>query len=288
MRFSGLFKPEYLLRPRNVATRLRYRDTSRLPAEMTIGLRGRPFRIYPHDILGRQLLHFGLFDLLVSEALMRLAEPGETVADVGGNIGYMSCVLAAAVGPAGRVIAFEPHPEVFKDLELNTHGLPVEARQVATSDHAGTTRLRMPETFAGHRALATLEASETSHGEIEVELTTLDAALAAEPRIGVLKMDIEGHELTAFKGAAGLLGGQRIRDIVFEEHHPIGSPVAQFLAGFGYSIFRLHKTFRGPRLIAVDERVTESTWESPSLLATLEPDRAQRLFSRRGWDALKS
>jgi len=287
MPIGGLFKPEYLLRPRNIAARLRYRDTSRLPAEMMATVRGRPFRIHPDEVIGRHLLHFGLFDLLVTETLLRLAEPGETAADVGANIGYMSCVLADAVGPAGRVIAFEPHPEIFQDLVWNTRGLPIEARPAATSDHEGTARLKMPVTFAGNRGIATLETTEESHAEIDVALTTLDAAFLAE-RIGVLKIDIEGHELNALKGATRLLSGRRIRDIVFEEHNPVGSPVAKYLAGFGYRVFRLHKTFRGPELIDADARIAESTWESPSLLATLEPDRARRLLSRGGWHALRN
>ena len=49
----------------------------------------------------------------------RLVRPGETVLDIGANIGHHSVVLSKRVGPAGRVLAFEPQPFVFRVLEAN-------------------------------------------------------------------------------------------------------------------------------------------------------------------------
>ena len=288
MGIGGLWKPEYVLKPRNIAARLRYRDTSRLPRRMAIEVHGRRFLIDPDEVIGRHLLHFGLFDLLVTEALTRLAQPDELAADIGANIGYMSCVLADRVGPHGKVLAFEPHPEIFADLVENTRGLPVDPAQAAVSDAAGTAVLHLPRNFAGNRGIASLETSGDSLDEVEVPSVTLDRALPPGCRIGVMKIDIEGHELAALRGAAALLRGGRIRDIVFEEHSPENSPVAAHLRAFGYHVFRLQKTFFGPKLLQPDAAIGESSWESPSLLATLQPERAAALFQRRGWDALKT
>ncbi len=47
----------------------------------------------------------------MSEVLARLIDPGDTVVDAGANVGYMTVLAAAAAGPTGRVVAFEPHPE---------------------------------------------------------------------------------------------------------------------------------------------------------------------------------
>ena len=287
MPLAGLFKPEYLLRPSNVLARLRFRDTRRLPATLTIAVRGRPFRINPDEVIGRHLLHFGLFDLTVTEALLRLADPGELAADVGANVGYMACVLADAVGSQGRVIAFEPHPEIFAELAANTLGLGVEAKQAAVSDRAGVVRLHIPEAFVGNRGIASLEALGDASEDVEVDAVSLDEVLAGERPVGVMKIDIEGHELAALRGAENLLRGGRIRDIVFEEHNPAQSAVARHLADRGYRIFRLHKGFFGPKLLDPEASVSESRWESPSLLATLDPARAQTRFAARGWTALR-
>lgn len=286
MAIGGLFKPEYLLKPRNALARLRYRDTRKLPAMMTIGYCGRPFRIHPHEVIGRQLLHFGLFDLLVTETLLRLADPGELAVDLGANIGAMSRVLAQAVGSQGRVVAFEPFAAIYQDLVWNCAGYPVETQSVAVSDHCGEGHLSIPQAFSSNRGIATLETSDPQAGSIRVATVTLDRAFAVD-KIGVMKIDIEGHELAALRGASQLLGERRVRDIVFEEHQPRNSAVARHLVESGYHIFRLHKTFGGPRLISAEAAVVDSQWESPALLATLDPDRATRRLAPLGWRALR-
>ena len=48
-----------------------------------------------------------------------LIEPGDVVVDVGADIGALTVPLARAVGPAGRVLAFEPQPTVFQNLCAN-------------------------------------------------------------------------------------------------------------------------------------------------------------------------
>ena len=62
-------------------------------------------------------------DLAVSEALWRLLDPGALALDVGANIGFMTNLMAWRSGPCGRVLAFEPHPEVFRSLAENVERL---------------------------------------------------------------------------------------------------------------------------------------------------------------------
>jgi FkbM family methyltransferase len=64
----------------------------------------------------------------------------ETVLDIGANIGYLTVLMAHKVGPAGRVIAFEPVPSVYarlcENLELNDlHH--VQAERLAVADGEG-------------------------------------------------------------------------------------------------------------------------------------------------------
>jgi FkbM family methyltransferase len=287
MPLGGLLKPEYLLRPANIISRLRYRNTASLPACVTALVRGRPFRLNPHEVIGRHLLHFGLFDLLVTEALTRLADTGEIAVDVGANVGYMARVLADRVGPKGRVIAFEPHPEIFADLAWNTSGTPVEPVEAAASERAGTAQLRIPRAFANNRGIASLEATGDSVEEVAVPTVSLDTILSDIAKIGVMKIDIEGHELSALRGSEAMLREGRVRDIVFEEHDPANSMVAAHLIARDYQLFRLHKEFFGPRLLPLGAPVAQSHWESPSLLATLDPKRAQARFGPRGWQCLR-
>lgn len=286
MKASGILKPEYLFRPRNVLSRLRYANTARLPQLMTVQLHDRPFRIHPDEVIGRHILHFGLFDLLVTETLMRLADPGEVAVDVGANIGYMSRVLADRLGPEGKVFAFEPHPEIHAELLLNTAGTCVVAAQAAVSTMPGTAELHIPRFFNGNRGIASLEKTADALDAVTVTCVTLDDALDGAAPVGVLKIDIEGHELAALQGAERLLRARQIRDIVFEEHHPEASPVVAYLTGLGYHLFRLEKRFRGPHLAAPNTAVALNGWESPGFLATTAPERAAERMRRSGWVAL--
>jgi FkbM family methyltransferase len=282
----GLLKPEYLFRPRNVLARLRYRDPARLPARMSVSVFGRPFAIDPHEVIGRHILHFGLFDLLVSEVLFRLADPGETALDVGANIGFMTRLLAERVGASGRVYAFEPHPEIFAELQGNASDAQVTAIRAAASDRPGTAMLNLPLHFDGNRGIASLEPAAAATATLPIECVTLDAALPADCRIGLVKIDVEGHELKVLEGATRLLAERRIRDIVFEEHDTGGSPLFAYLASKGFTVLRLVKGFAGPRLREVAAPVRESGWESPSYLATLDSARATERLAPGGWRVL--
>lgn len=62
---------------------------------------------------------FGDFDPWVDRTLRRLTLPGEVALDIGANIGATSLVLARAVGPSGKVVAFEPHPQTAILLRAN-------------------------------------------------------------------------------------------------------------------------------------------------------------------------
>jgi FkbM family methyltransferase len=286
LKAKGILKPEFLFRPRNILARLRYADPRRLPREMTVQLHDGPFRIRPSELISRHILHYGLYDLLVTETLMRLAAPGEVAVDVGANIGYTARVLASAVGRDGRVLAFEPHPLVYPDLKDNTEGTCVEAIQAAVSNAAGTAELHVPSLFADNRGLSSLEPVDSSVDCVPVDCVVLDDVLKEIAQVGVLKIDIEGHELHALQGAENALRDKRIRDLVFEEHSPENSPVVEYLAGMGYHLFRLEKRFRGPGIVAPGRPVAQNAWEPPAFLATTAPERARSRMEAPGWTAL--
>src|SRR5919199_5361377 len=79
---------------------------------------GRVFLHYREDI-GLVTLFGGGFERPELERARALARPGTTAIDVGANVGVYSVVLARAVGPTGRVLAFEPAPENARRLAEN-------------------------------------------------------------------------------------------------------------------------------------------------------------------------
>jgi FkbM family methyltransferase len=248
----------------------------------------------PGEDLGRIIIRNGVFDLTVSEALSRLLAPGETGVDVGANIGYMTSIMAARAGTKGRVIAFEPHPDVNRDLAANVarwrtaKGVgPIEVHAVALSDEHGSGTLFMRANFARNRGLASFEAPSgpTPDGWVTEEVTLKRLDEVVKGPISVMKIDVEGHELQVLRGATTLLEDKLVRDIIFEEHGRYPTPVTELLEDAGFTLFWLDRSFSGPRLRRPDDPPPAGN-EDPSFVASIDPERVQALLAPNGWRAL--
>jgi FkbM family methyltransferase len=255
---------------------------------------GLPLEVDTGDAIGFSIVAGGVFDPCVTETLHRLIDPGDVVADVGANLGYMSSLAAARVGPAGRVLAFEPHPRAYELLERNVgrwrdveSAGAVELRRVALSDAAGEGELFSGGTSEFDMAVASLgdeggaPAGAGSEG-IKVQLARLDEIPDLE-QLGVVKIDVEGHEANVLRGAGGLLESGAIRDVVFEDHDDYPSEATRVVEDAGYELISLDNDLWGLRLGAPADRGEVAAWPGPSHLATREPDRARQRLGGRGW-----
>ena len=138
--------------------------------------------------------------------LMTKLRPGDLFVDVGANMGAYS-VSAAAAG--ARVIAFEPQAEPASRLEaslaLNPDAEQLVLHRSALSDKAGQLQMYAVEdgTASGNTSLHAFP--DATPSEV-VQVETLDGILATEQQlIRALKVDVEGHELSVFKGALATL-----------------------------------------------------------------------------------
>ncbi len=170
-------------------------------------------------IIDGHTLHIGEFDSLMltildsfrpeREWLQRQTVSGDTVIDVGANIGYFTVALARAVGPAGHVHAFEPDPTNFnllsRTLKANDYA-HVTAVACAVGDTRATVRLcRSPIAAESH--FVTQDERELS---IQVEQVSLDEYLPTQTeRLSLVKIDVEGHELRVLQGMTRLLREHR-------------------------------------------------------------------------------
>lgn len=263
-----------------------------LPWDLTISVR-------PGDTIGRSICTYGVYDLATTESIFRLLDPGEAAVDIGANVGYMTGVMARRSGAAGQVICFEPCPSVFGELAVNLArwksdiGLAeIHANQLAMSRANGEADLQIPVSFDSNHGTASLEADPTSGPSVttaRVKVARLDEILAPTMEIGVVKIDVEGHEFGVLEGAEALLNSHRIRDIIIEEHGVYPTPAQSLLESHGYTLYRLSRTFLRPTLNPCDD---SRTWDQhpvgvlANFVATLDPDRAQSRFSVAGWKAL--
>ena len=146
----------------------------------------------------------------------QLIQSGDTVLDIGGNIGVYTRFCSEFVGPSGHVITLEPVPQTFAYLQSNVRALGlrnVELKNVAASDrNSDDARMFVPDYATGGENL--YEASLSDKGNVPVKTARLDE-LFPELHPSFIKIDVEGHEVACLKGAANLL--KRARPAVMIE-----------------------------------------------------------------------
>lgn len=292
---KSLGKPEYLFRPLQIVRRLN-REFRKAPEVADVHLPwGLDLRVNPAETIGSCVWRVGIYDLCVSECLWRLMKPGETAFDVGANIGHMTGLMARRLGQRGKVMAFEPHPVLFAELHDNISrwrqcsGLAaIESVQAGVSSKNGSGVLHVPQEFGANHGLASLNQTlGDGFQDHDISLVMLDE-LPGVAAIGVMKLDVEGHELDVLKGAQGMLARKAIRDIIFEEHDEPPTPVTDYLEAQGYTVFQLDVTPFRPRAEPIRESQRPGRRDAPNLLATLDPGRAQKLLARLGWQVLRN
>lgn len=137
------------------------------------------------------------------EFVRRYLQPGECAADIGANFGVYTTAMAERVGTQGTIFAFEPASETCTYLRATIalrQADTVHVVQAALSDHSGTAELVLGS-FPELNALAT--AGNATSASESVRLLTLDEYLAdwPEKKLGLIKLDAEGHEPQVVAGA---------------------------------------------------------------------------------------
>ena len=305
MNISAVWKPWYVYRPHQLARRVRssiaapQRGYRLVPVSWGVELWADPA-----EHLGRSISTTGVFDLAVSEVLFRLIRPSDLFVDAGANLGYMTLLGAVASGPRGGVVAFEPNPALIVWLNRSIERAreqyamsPVELHATALGAVRGTATLVLPESSAANDGLAHIA---TAHEQderathdpseavdsVRVSVEKLDQVIG-ERTVGVVKIDVEGHEQQVLEGATDALQAHRIRHIVFEDHYGAGSEPMALLRAAGYEIFSIGWSMRGPVLAPAADGSLATAFEAPSYLATTEPVAAIDACRPRRWLTLQ-
>lgn len=171
-------------------------------------------------------------------SLKRLLRRGQVVYDVGAHSGLYTMFSARVVGETGRVIAVEAHPDnaaYIRDvLALNR----IDNAQVVNAAVLNRTgRSKMLDIGNSSMYQLTDVATGGPEGSIDVELTTLELIASRYGDPDVIKMDIEGAEELALRGAENIL--RRKRPVLLVEVHSaeIAASLNAFLRGLGYRIY---------------------------------------------------
>ena len=157
------------------------------------------------------VLYLGLPEVESMTFFAHALRPSDLFVDVGANIGTYS-VLAAGVAGC-HVVAIEPvpgtHRLLVENIRCNQLSELVQALNIAASDKAGSVRM------TGNLDSTNHVLSGKDAAGIEVPTATLDTLVQAEGPIFV-KMDVEGHEQSALRGAERLLSDSRLSALVME------------------------------------------------------------------------
>ncbi|HEV3229406.1 MAG TPA: FkbM family methyltransferase [Solirubrobacteraceae bacterium] len=186
---------------------------------------------------------------------------GDTVIDVGANYGMWAYPLSRGVGPTGRVWCFEPIPftvgalrTIIRLLRMNN----VEVVAKGCAEAPGTAQFRIPlqrsgAISAGQAHSADRQDDRPGRGqhvhwldsqEVACPLATLDDTVPSDAPVSLIKLDIEGAELAALRGATRMI--DRHQPTIVCEINPwflegFGlrpESVTTFLAQRGYELFR--------------------------------------------------
>jgi FkbM family methyltransferase len=232
--------------------------------------------------LGLKLYRYGHHDPDLA-LVRRLLSPGDVFVDGGANIGLFTLVAAHRVGSNGKVIAYEPgrviRMRLLENVLLNQMS-QVDVMPFALSSAAGEAAFNELE-IAG-AGLSHLVGGGDGGGQSRaVTLTTIDATVVGADlkRLVLMKLDLEGAEYAALRGAEDVLHAAH-PDLIIEVERPhlarMGSSpeeVLGLLRAHDYLLYRVQSDDGALSLVPAGEPAAAG--HSPNVFATVDPERVR-------------
>ena len=224
-------------------------------------------------IMAPQLIVYRQWEADLSRLMHDYTTPDTVFIDVGANIGYFTCLIASKIGNSGsgRVVAIEPNPRCLALLKKNIainwaiQRNRVRVEGVAVSDKEGVGHLMVPTSGAAN---AQISANGGSPETVPVLMRPLDDILVDVPHADLMKIDVEGFEQFALRGAIDFIS--RSKDIIIVMEWSIGqmhecgskgSDMINLISKLGLEVFHLPKKLNKDRsdYIPYDLNVLERT-----------------------------
>lgn len=136
---------------------------------------------------------------------------------MGANIAYFTLEFARSVGPKGKVLSFEPHPEIFKVLKRNVSRNKyqnISLQNIACGEETTISKLYFSTENEGNHKIVE---NSSSNDSVKNKVLKLSTFLETHPP-RLIKMDIEGAELLALKGLGAVYLKHNSVDFVIEYH----------------------------------------------------------------------
>jgi FkbM family methyltransferase len=175
----------------------------------------------------------GAWEYFVDDLLCALARPGDTFFDVGANLGYYTVKIGGLVGPQGRILSFEPNPQMFEMLSenvaINGYGARAQIFNLALGAEPGELTLTFdPAHPGGASLLLPGEFGPAGGSSATVQIAALDSLVGADCIADLIKIDVEGFEPLVFQGMQALLARSPdaaiISEVSFSQWERFGDP----------------------------------------------------------------
>jgi FkbM family methyltransferase len=195
-------------------------------------------------------LNFRRYESEEINAVLRLGKACGVFFDIGANVGFYSIALGQRF-PDARIIAFEPIPATFQELQRNLvlNGISnVTPVNMGLSDQASEAPFYFDPTVSGAASAAPLGPEFSVTQTLNCAVESLDEFVDRSKILpDFIKCDVEGGELAVFRGAARMF--ERCKPMVFTEmlrkwaarfgYHP--NEIIRFFQNFGYECFVLSR-----------------------------------------------
>ncbi|GAA6621370.1 FkbM family methyltransferase [Scytonema sp. NUACC26] len=199
-------------------------------------------RCYPDSYSAGAVLYCGLYDYDEMNFLLRYLRDEDSFLDVGANVGVYT-LLAASKIKSGLIYSFEALPKNYARLRENiqiNQFKQVKPHSIAISNSAGSTAFNLAEGDS-----MPFITSTATNNTITIQTDTLDNLLREEclTSLTLAKIDIEGAEMLAFKGATSLLKQQRPYVWIVEINDTVNhfgyqkQNVVDLLQDYGYGLY---------------------------------------------------
>ena len=171
---------------------------------------------YPSSDIVLLHLREGSFEFREQAFLWSFLRKGDTFLDIGAHCGLFSALASQIIGENGRVLAFEPNPDILPFLVANTERDKVDVHAMALSDASGEATLWQGGSSDTALSSIAYELSNAKHSTVKTQ--TLDDFLATNDigQVALAKVDVEGSELKLFRGAKQTLKRKSVLAFVVE------------------------------------------------------------------------
>jgi FkbM family methyltransferase len=212
-----------------------------LKEKVWVELESHALYVMPRDYIGSAILQTKSHEPHVTKLIERELKRGDVFLDIGANLGFFTMLASRIVGDGGKVISFEPNPlnlQLIYASILRNAARNVRIHPYAASDTSGILRFLTVGSNGG-----VINEDDKRDTSMLVQAVILDGFLKEERRIDLVKLDIEGHEISALKGMADLIRQHQPK--IITEFHPwamelnqLGEPgeYLDFLFGLNYKV----------------------------------------------------